>query len=210
QDWQPGGTGQDWPPAGTGPGQDWPPTGAGQEWPPAQSQEWPPAPPSQDWTSPPAQERSPSASQEWPPTPAPDWPPTERMPAVRPGRLPDERPAQTPAPTGEEFLPIFAAVESSSWFTKASPTTQDRREPWESPADTGWQAAQAVNEPVSGGGTTSSGLPKRTPRANLVPGSAAPPPQPPPEPISPDRLRSRLSSYQQGVQKGRAELEEDA
>ncbi|WP_336208269.1 sensor histidine kinase [Nonomuraea sp. LPB2021202275-12-8] len=80
---------------------------------------------------------------------------------------------------------------------------------WSSPADSGWQAAGAAREPALGG-TTSSGLPKRTPRANLVPGSATPAPSPmPAPPVSPDRLRSRLSSYQQGVRKGRAELEED-
>ena len=60
------------------------------------------------------------------------------------------------------------------------------------------------------GGLTSAGLPKRTPRANLVAGSAVPPPSPVPlPPVSPDRLRSRLASYQQGVRKGRAELEEE-
>ncbi len=66
-----------------------------------------------------------------------------------------------------------------------------------------------MREPARGG-TTSAGLPKRTPKANLVPGSAAPAPSPmPAPPVSPDRLRSRLSSYQQGVRKGRTELEED-
>ncbi|MFB4294960.1 hypothetical protein ACBI99_45550 [Nonomuraea sp. ATR24] len=57
---------------------------------------------------------------------------------------------------------------------------------------------------------TRAGLPRRTPRANLVAGSAPPSSLPPPAPpVSPDRLRTRLSSYQQGVRKGRAELEED-
>ncbi|MEV0594116.1 nitrate- and nitrite sensing domain-containing protein [Nonomuraea cavernae] len=118
----------------------------------------------------------------------------------------------------DEFLPIHASVESSSWFTKASVTRepgqesiQDRREEtWSSPADDGWQAAGAVSRPARSG-TTTSGLPKRTPRANLVPGTASPPPAPMPQPpVSPDRLRSRLAGYQQGVRKGRSELEEDA
>ncbi|MFG2073547.1 sensor histidine kinase [Nonomuraea maritima] len=64
--------------------------------------------------------------------------------------------------------------------------------------------------PPAGNGTTDSGLPKRTPRANLASGAApsrqpSPPPAPP---VSPDRLRSRLSGYQQGVRRGRAELED--
>jgi len=46
------------------------------------------------------------------------------------------------------------------------------------------------------------------PKANLVPGSADPvlpqaPPTPMP-PLSPDRVRSRLSSFQQGIRHGRA------
>ncbi|MFI6178382.1 nitrate- and nitrite sensing domain-containing protein [Nonomuraea sp. NPDC051191] len=113
-----------------------------------------------------------------------------------------------PAATNE-FLPIFASVEESSWFSKAAPTA-DRRDPsWSSPADQGWQAANTTAEPARSG-TTNSGLPRRTPRANLVPGTAVPQPPPAPvPPLSPDRLRNRLASYQQGVRKGRAELEED-
>ncbi|SEM16417.1 Histidine kinase-, DNA gyrase B-, and HSP90-like ATPase [Nonomuraea pusilla] len=77
---------------------------------------------------------------------------------------------------------------------------------WSSPADTGFQAAQAAAEPAQGG-TTPSGLPRRVPKANLVPGTAslAEPPVTSPAPqISPERLRSRLSSFQQGVRQGRA------
>ncbi|HEX4814132.1 MAG TPA: nitrate- and nitrite sensing domain-containing protein [Nonomuraea sp.] len=114
-------------------------------------------------------------------------------------------------PAKDEFLPIFASVEESGWFTKSAPTA-DRREPpaWSSPVDQAWKAAGAAAEPVQGG-TTNSGLPKRTPRANLVPGTANPKPPPvPAPPLSPDRLRSRLASYQQGVRKGRSELEEDS
>jgi hypothetical protein len=46
------------------------------------------------------------------------------------------------------------------------------------------------------------------PKANLVPGSAsaAPAPAAPRPPISADRVRSRLSSFQQGVRQGRAEM----
>jgi hypothetical protein len=42
---------------------------------------------------------------------------------------------------------------------------------WSSPADDGWRAAQALANPAQDG-VTSSGLPRRTPRANLVPGQA--------------------------------------
>ncbi|WP_141703661.1 sensor histidine kinase [Planobispora rosea] len=81
-------------------------------------------------------------------------------------------------------------------------------ENWQTPADAGWQAAQAASDP-SLGGITAAGLPKRTPKANLVPGAAASTPSSPMPPISPERVRNRLSSFQQGVRRGRAELYED-
>ncbi|MEV1169228.1 nitrate- and nitrite sensing domain-containing protein [Nonomuraea sp. NPDC049784] len=117
----------------------------------------------------------------------------------------------TPSPASgkDDFLPIYAAVEESGWFTKSAPTADLRDPDWATPADQGWQAAGAAAEPAQSG-TTNSGLPKRTPRANLVPGTAHPKPAPAPAPpVSPDRLRNRLASYQQGVRKGRAELEEE-
>ncbi|MEV0348072.1 nitrate- and nitrite sensing domain-containing protein [Nonomuraea sp. NPDC050680] len=122
--------------------------------------------------------------------------------------MPDSasRPPQADPQADSEF---YATLESS-WFTKATPTPDQRDPAWTSPADTGWQAAGAIDEPTQSG-TTTSGLPKRTPKANLVPGSAAPPPTPvQAPPVSPDRLRSRLAGYQQGVRKGREELEEES
>ena len=58
------------------------------------------------------------------------------------------------------------------------------------------------------GGTTASGLPKRAPRDNLIPGSVSPliEPQPPAAPVSAEKVRSRLSSFQEGVRKARNEL----
>ncbi|GII80547.1 hypothetical protein Sru01_55290 [Sphaerisporangium rufum] len=127
------------------------------------------------------------------------------------GPLPAVR--NNPMEHGDEFLPIFASVESA-WFRRVD------REPdqeqtvstpaWEAPADAGWQAAAVVQEPVRDG-TTAAGLPKRVPKANLVPGSAsaaaagaAPSPAPAMPALSPDRARSRLSSFQQGIRQGRA------
>ncbi|MEV7809088.1 nitrate- and nitrite sensing domain-containing protein [Microbispora sp. NPDC088329] len=123
-------------------------------------------------------------------------------------------PQTGPAPD-EEYLPIFASVESA-WFrrTPAADTGPD----WQ-PApsvDAGWQAAAAATEKPASDGTTTSGLPKRVPKANLVPGSAEPASAAPAtsQPIlSPDRARSRLASLQKGVRQGRAvargELSED-
>ncbi|WP_344949355.1 sensor histidine kinase [Sphaerisporangium flaviroseum] len=133
------------------------------------------------------------------------------------GPLPAVR--SSPMEQEEEFLPIFASVESA-WFRRVD-AEQDKEKAstgWqEIPADAGWQAAAVVQEPVRDG-TTSAGLPKRVPKANLVPGTAGTPetaatPLPVMPALSPDRARSRLSSFQQGIRQGRAvargELSED-
>ncbi|KAA9374004.1 HAMP domain-containing protein [Microbispora cellulosiformans] len=168
----------------------------------------------------------------------------------------------SPLERGDEFLPIFASVESA-WFRRPSDTgptavprtdgesaaestgeiartpraaaapapangpangpgdgrgdaPADRRATpaeqsgdtgvWRSRADSGFQAAASVRDP-SLGGVTAAGLPKRMPKANLVPGSvgsesAAAPPRPP---VSAEAVRNRLSSFQQGVRRGRAQ-----
>ncbi len=81
---------------------------------------------------------------------------------------------------------------------------------WTSPADAGWQAAEVAYAPVTAG-TTVAGLPKRVPKANLVPGAAGPSPLshtlPPVRTAA--QTRDRLSSFQQGVRKARTTAPED-
>ncbi|MFC4535870.1 nitrate- and nitrite sensing domain-containing protein [Sphaerisporangium dianthi] len=125
----------------------------------------------------------------------------------------------SPMEQEEEFLPIFASVESA-WFRRVDGEQDKEKDStgWQQvPADAGWQAAAVVQEPVRDG-TTAAGLPKRVPKANLVPGTAGTPeaaasPPPAMPALSPDRARSRLSSFQQGIRQGRAvargELSED-
>jgi hypothetical protein len=91
--------------------------------------------------------------------------------------------------------------------------------PWTSPGDDGWLAAQALLEDKTPDATTNAGLPKRVPKAHLVPGSAAPrheakettgggtaPATPPLPPRTADAVRGRMSSFQQGVRRGRHAL----
>ncbi|MEV2274983.1 nitrate- and nitrite sensing domain-containing protein [Nocardiopsis sp. NPDC049922] len=79
---------------------------------------------------------------------------------------------------------------------------------WESAADRGWQAARTAAEPLAGGLTT-SGLPKRVPKANLVPGTAPRPENFKQMPTrSADRVRNRFSGFQKGVREGRNQLGE--
>ena len=71
-------------------------------------------------------------------------------------------------------------------------------------ADEGWRAASgAVAERPDE--VTPAGLPKRRPRARLVPGSAGSAVLAPPagSTRSAESIRGRLASYQQGVRQGR-------
>jgi signal transduction histidine kinase len=136
-----------------------------------------------------------------------------------------------PPPGQEARLPIFDSLESD-WFrrsgqTLASTATSSAKAPaaqaaasagsggtWTSPADEGWRAAQVVAAPAAGA-KTQAGLPRRVPRANLVPGSvgnsgggsngAGGQETETEAPVrSPDAARSRMASFQRGVREGRA------
>ncbi|WP_203973401.1 sensor histidine kinase [Planotetraspora silvatica] len=181
------------------------------------------------------------------------------FPIMEPGEATGPLPVVEDAPLerGDEYLPIFAAVESA-WFRRPAPNGAGTPAPgpneqaghagngkapdsglsrpaaagtpgrqtgpvpgpldppgatseqgaWWSRADSGFEKAAGVAKDPTQGGVTAAGLPKRTPKANLVPGSVggdtpAPAPRPP---VSADAVRSRLSSLQQGVRRGRADL----
>jgi signal transduction histidine kinase len=142
---------------------------------------------------------------------------TEVSQAAQPGVI-----VPPPASLGEENrLPIFESVESD-WFRRGrhgtdhaaragtgavSATTASE---WTSPADAGWEAAEVAHAPVSGG-TTVAGLPKRVPRANLVPGgvSGGTSPASPTPTRSAAQTRERLASFQRGVREGRAAAQDD-
>jgi hypothetical protein len=72
---------------------------------------------------------------------------------------------------------------------------------WRTAADEGWQRAMAAAEPPDAG-TTRSGLPKRVPQAQLVPGGVQSGPGNQNR-RSPDEVRGLLSAYHRGVQRGR-------
>jgi len=137
----------------------------------------------------------------------------------------NDGPVAVSAAGPEQRLPIFDSLESD-WFRRSGkPLTAPQRggtgaqvqaspqvtqSSWTSPADEGWRAAQAVASPAAGD-TTQAGLPKRVPRANLVPGSvggSGGPSNHEAEPEAParsaDAARSRMASFQRGVREGRA------
>ena len=131
-----------------------------------------------------------------------------------------EPPAETAAiivpepslPPPETRLPIFESVESD-WFRarrrpprRGAAPAEPRHagQPWTSPGDDGWRAAQAVLAPATGG-LTASGLPRRSPRANLVPGSAGARDARPSGPgETAEVMSSRLAGFQRGSRRARA------
>jgi hypothetical protein len=158
---------------------------------------------------------------------------TNAMPIVPAGQGTDGSAADPnsvtipPAATQDQRLPIFDSLESD-WFRRSgtsmsgTTTTTGATRPqatqaaqaaqaaaWTSPADEGWRAAQVVASPAAGE-TTQAGLPRRVPRANLVPGSVGGgvPSGQDTETDAPARsadvARSRMASFQRGVREGRA------
>jgi hypothetical protein len=73
---------------------------------------------------------------------------------------------------------------------------------WPSVADDGWSAAEAALTP-SDGGTTDTGLPRRVPMAQLVPGGVEGA-STVSERRTPESVRGLLSAYHRGVQRGRS------
>src|SRR6202035_671570 len=70
--------------------------------------------------------------------------------------------------------PIFVSLDSDCFRESGKPLSSAAApaagQTWNSPADEGYRAARIVASPEAGE-TTTAGLPKRVPRANLVPGS---------------------------------------
>ncbi|MDG4793979.1 nitrate- and nitrite sensing domain-containing protein [Micromonospora sp. WMMD1082] len=73
---------------------------------------------------------------------------------------------------------------------------------WRTAADEGWSRASRAAEPTPAG-TTRSGLPKRVPQAQLVPGGIQPRTGREHSRRTPDEVRGLLSAYHRGVQRGR-------
>jgi signal transduction histidine kinase len=186
----------------------------------------------------------------------PQTPPPPQNPVSLPVRQPLASPSVQPQvamPVPPEVpsngtgprLPIYDAVESD-WFRRggkpvgggsepaAGSATGAVTQPWTSPADDGFRAAQAAASPTAGD-TTPAGLPRRIPNANLVPGSiggqggpggqGAPGgqggiadsgsgadaagaegqwPAPPAGRRAPEEARSRMAGLQRGSREGRA------
>ncbi|NMO56488.1 sensor histidine kinase [Actinoplanes sp. TBRC 11911] len=112
-------------------------------------------------------------------------------------------PPAAPAPVAATPAP----APTGNGHNGASPTVPKPRaaaeDRWKTAADEGWQRAMAAAEPVDAG-TTRSGLPKRVPQAQLVPGGVQAEPRNQNR-RSPDEVKGLLSAYHRGVQRGRTD-----
>jgi signal transduction histidine kinase len=123
-------------------------------------------------------------------------------PAPPPMPAPPPPAAAEPPPVPRQRLSAVDVVANS---VGSGPPTE---ESWRTTADTGWQAAAAAAKPVVSD-TTRSGLPIRTPQANLVPGSVS---ENAPARVrrTPEQVQGLLSAYTRGVQRGRDDLQTTA
>jgi signal transduction histidine kinase len=142
----------------------------------------------------PLPKRTPRAAGERSPLTPPPAPAVESEPARQ------QQPETPAARNGSAPLPTRPARPAAA-----------RSNEWTSPGDEGWQAAESLLNQAPDA-QTQAGLPKRVPKAHLVPGSAAPknpaavPTRAPAAPRSADMVRGRMSSFQQGVRRGRHAL----
>jgi hypothetical protein len=116
-------------------------------------------------------------------------PPVSRAADPLPKRQPQPQPAAQPQPQPvAQPQPAGGPAPDEGWRTSA---------------DSGWRAAAAAANPVSGG-TTRSGLPKRVPAAQLIPGAVEARGATARTKRTPDEVRGLLSAYHRGVQRGRS------
>jgi len=149
------------------------------------------------------------------PAPAPARMPAAAAAAARmsaPASAPPASPVEEPqyeraannaaSAAGRQNSARPAAAGSDNGASQSVPRPRTSAEDaWRTAADDGWQRAMAAAEPPDAG-TTRSGLPKRVPQAQLVPGGV--------QSVSrnqnrrsPDEVRGLLSAYHRGVQRGR-------
>ncbi|WP_405100664.1 nitrate- and nitrite sensing domain-containing protein [Micromonospora sp. NBC_01412] len=136
-------------------------------------------------------------------------PPPAKVPAAPRPPLPTRTPGATPAdgtataPPPPAYTPPVAppAAPAATGPVAATPPAIDP-EAWRTAADDGWSRASQAAEPTASG-TTRSGLPKRVPQAQLVPGGIEQKSSRDRSRRTPDEVRGLLSAYHRGVQRGR-------
>jgi signal transduction histidine kinase len=112
-------------------------------------------------------------------------------------------PQQAASPESRDLDPAPVGVGAASGYGSNGNGSNGSvaSNPWRTAADDGWQAAAAAAE-RSIDTTTTAGLPKRTPMAQLVPGGVDRGGDPA-QKRTPEGVRGLLSAYHRGVQRGR-------
>jgi hypothetical protein len=136
-------------------------------------------------------------------------------PAAPAPRLDTARPAAQPAKTttggGSPATPAREPDREAVPAAAAAPAARSTERPtqaWQTAADDGWRAASAAADvPVNE--TTSAGLPKRTPMAQLVPGGIDKG-EKAVQRRTPEGVRGLLSAYHRGVQRGRTQPKDES
>jgi hypothetical protein len=116
-----------------------------------------------------------------------------------------QRPTRDAEPPAAAAAPPAAAEPP----TEPADVPGDMVDPWRTAADIGWRRASAATQHSEPSETTRSGLPKRRPMAQLVPGSVEAGGGPTTSQRntrerSPEQVRGLLSAYHRGVQRGRS------
>jgi signal transduction histidine kinase len=124
--------------------------------------------------------------------------PDQRMPSTPPAAAAATAAPPVSAPPAPDAL---TTTGQNGSVPKPRPAAEDR---WKTAADEGWKRAMAAAEPADAG-TTKSGLPKRVPQAQLVPGGVQTGGQRTQNRRTPDEVRGLLSAYHRGVQRGRTD-----
>ena len=114
------------------------------------------------------------------------------------------------ASSKDEMVTAQAGWGSTSRPAQASePVPAAYRPSWQTAADEGWAAASAAAAAnTDSAEVTQTGLPKRTPMAQLVPGGVDKATTST-QKRSPEGVRGLLSAYHRGVQRGRTQQKED-
>ncbi|BCJ60212.1 sensor histidine kinase [Micromonospora endophytica] len=126
--------------------------------------------------------------------------PTRTPGAAAGGVTPQPSPAASAPPLG--VVPPAARPAPRPAESPTPPVGGPADEAWQTAADEGWSRASRAADPTPAG-TTRSGLPKRVPQAQLVPGGIEPRGGREHSRRTPDEVRGLLSAYHRGVQRGR-------
>ncbi|MGW2296872.1 nitrate- and nitrite sensing domain-containing protein [Streptomyces violaceorubidus] len=130
----------------------------------------------------------------------------DRVGFDRPGPAPSAAHELTDAGLPRRGSPASGAGDAghAGQETPAAAPGAGGEDTWRSANDDRWQQASALRKPKAGG-VTSSGLPRRVPKANLVEGAAETTPQGGPQVSrAPEDVRGRLSNLRRGVERGRS------